>query len=56
MHVRDPGFIGDDGRDGTYLLRQGFASDDFDANAELLNREGIDVHGDSILRRGGAHG
>src|SRR5688572_11450390 len=55
MHVRDPGFIGDDGRDGTHLLRQRFASDDFDANTELLNRGGIDVHGDSIMRRGGAH-
>ena len=56
MHVRDPGFIGDDGRDGPHLLRQRFASDDFEANAELLNRGRVDVHGDAVMRGGGAHG
>jgi hypothetical protein len=33
-------------------LRQRFASDDFDANAKLLNCGCVDGHGDSVMRGG----
>ena len=50
MHVRDPRFVRHDGGDGAHLLRQRFASDHFEADAELLKRR----RGDVDRRRGRA--